>query len=254
MNYSEGVTKRVLEAILAGSQLNYKAQQSQGEWDFDLRHSDGRVAALEVTAAVDQPQVETMAAIRNKKRGGSVVSAVKCKRSWMILPVKGAKIQKIREHADEYLSRLEADGVERFSFPQREYQSVESIIRDLQISGGGVFSSEGRPRILIGMPGGGGAVGAEKAIEAGEVEAWKIDNRKKLGAAGTTERHLVVYMDALNGVPWTALTEFEPPSTRPNLPPEITDLWLVGHLVAPDTFRVWRGGANNPWQTFTLTV
>jgi hypothetical protein len=195
-----------------------------------------------------------MAAIRDKRKGGSVIPAVKCKRSWMIIPVKGAPIQKIRQNADDYLSRLEADGVERFIFPRRGHQSVNEIIRDLQIRSGGVFTSEGHPRIWIGMPGGGGAVGAEKAVEAGELEAWKSDNRRKLSGAGTAERHLVVYMDALNGMPWIALTEFDPPATKPNLPSEITELWLIGHLDSPTDFKVWRGSTRDQWQTFKVSA
>jgi hypothetical protein len=108
--------------------------------------------------------------------------------------------------------------------------------------------------IRIALPSGGGAVGASVAIEAGEKEAWKQDNRKKLGAARTSERHLVVYIDPMNGLPWVALTDFEPPSALPNLPEEITHIWLVGHAEEKDKFVAWRANTNESWNSLRLST
>jgi hypothetical protein len=117
MNYPEAVAKRVLETVLSGASLDYRLNQSNGEHDFDLRWSDGAIDALEVTASVDQVQAATIGAIRSKRRGGSVIPTIKCRKSWVIFPIKGARIKQIRQNADDYLFSLEKDNVERFFWP-----------------------------------------------------------------------------------------------------------------------------------------
>src|ERR1035437_5418944 len=212
MNYAEAVAKRVLETILPGATLEYRPTQSHGEYDFDLRYGDGTEAAIEVTAAVDEALALTIGAIRSKRRGGSVVGATACKRSWLIFPAKGASINNIRSNADQQLAKLEQEGIDSF-YCVSNSPYVQNICGQLQITGGGVISSEGEASIRIASPIGGGAVGASIAIKAGEREASKEDNRKKLGVAKAAERHLVVYIGADNGLSWTALTSFQPPST-----------------------------------------
>jgi hypothetical protein len=162
----------------------------------------------------------------------------------------------IREKADDYLARLEEDGVEQFSWLERGPQSVDDVRRDLNVTGAWVIAAGAPPTINIGLPGGGGAVGPSDAVEAGEREAWKADNRRKLGAAKTNERHLVVYIDPMTGLPWMALTEFEPPSIPPNLPMEVTTLWLIGHSKNlnenVNEFVAWRAGINEAWAATTI--
>lgn len=251
MNYSEAVSKRVLEAILPGATLVYRSAQANGEYDFDLRYSDGTVAAVEVTAAVDQTLTETIAAVRSKKKGGSIIKAAACKKSWLIFPAKGASINTIRAAADGCLAHLEHQGIDRF-YCVSTSPSVRNICCQLQVTGGGVISSETEPTIRIAFPIGGGAVGAATATTTGERESWKPDNRKKLGAATTAERHLVVYLDAGNGLPWTALTSFAPPSSAPQIPDEVTHLWLIGPTDIADEFIAWRGDTGAAWQSIRV--
>jgi len=251
MDHAEIVAKRVLEGVLPGT-MEYQPEQSDGEYDFELRYHSGAKAAVEVTASVDRTQAETIAAIRSK-RNAPFIHATKCEKSWVIFPAKGAKIKRIREAADEYLSRLEQVGEEKFSWVRDfERESVQDIYRDLGITSGSVISAGSSPTIRIALPGGGGAVGPSIAVDAGVVEAWKPDNRKKLGAAMTAEHHLVVYIDAMNGLPWIALTDFEPPSAVPNLPAEVTHLWLIGHGRGENEFIVWYAPADESWSSLRV--
>jgi hypothetical protein len=50
----------------------------------------------------------------------------------------------------------------------------------------------------------------------------------------------------MDGLPWVALTELEPPSALPNLPEEITRVWLIAHAIEieEDEFVVWRASRN----------
>ena len=246
MDHAELVAKRVLESLLPGT-MEYHPEQSHGECDFELRYHSGATAAVEATASVDQKQRKIIAAIHSKKKS-PVIHAAKCERSWVIFPARSANIEKIRRAADDHLSRLEQAGIENF-FCVRDYErpGIQDICRDLRITSGSVISTEGPPTIFIAFPIGGGAVGPSIAINACEKEAWKQDNRKKLGAAKSAERHLVVYIDAMDGLPWVALTDFEPPSTSPNLPEEITCVWLVAHGDKKDEFVVWHANRDECW-------
>lgn len=251
MNYSERISKRVLEAILSGAILKYRPTQSHGEYDFDLHYEDGSEAAVEVTAAMDETLMKTVGAIHGKRAGGSTIRAKVCKRSWIIFPTKGASIRKIRTDADFYLAGLEQEGINRFYCVSRS-PSVQKACCHLEITGGGVLSSDREPTIRIAGPIGGGAVGPSLAIEAGEREALKQDNRRKLGAAQTAERHLVVYIDGRNGLAWTALTSFAPPAVLPKIPDEITNLWLIGQGDNTNEFVVWRAGTTETWQSMKV--
>lgn len=252
MDHAETVAKRVLERILPGT-MEYQVVQSHGEIDFELRYHNRRTtAAVEVTASVDQTQAQTMAAIRDEKKGGSSIPATKCEKSWVIFPAKNARIDKIRASADGYLSRL--GGIEKFFWVRDGHrQGVHEICHDLSVISGWVIPTHESPTIRIACPIGGGAVGPSLAIEAGEREAWKPDNRKKLGAAKTGEHHLVVHIDALNGLPWVALTDFEPPPVLPNLPEEVSDLWLVGQKQEANEFVVWNASTTKHWSSLRLS-
>jgi len=122
MNYSEAISKRVLEAILPNVTMEYRLAQSNGEYDFDLLHSDGTIAAVEVTASV----VQTIAAIRSNRRGGSVLKAAICRKSWLIFPTKGASIDTIRRDADSQLVKLEQEGIKSFFCVNNEQFPIHS--------------------------------------------------------------------------------------------------------------------------------
>jgi len=252
MNHAEAVAKIILEAALPGAVMEFRSDQSNMEYGFHLRYPDGKVAAVEATSSMNQARTQTNARIFDKKKGGSHINAVLCKKSWLIFPLCN-EIQKIREKADEYLARLEAEGIEKFDI-LRQHNSpecVRSICVDLGLHFGAVFSSTGaQPEIRISGVGGGGAVGATTATEAGERETDA--NKKKLGKAKTDDRHLVVYIDPSNGLPWTALTSFEPPSAFPNLPDEITHIWLVTEYEKADQFIVWYGSKREIWRKIII--
>jgi hypothetical protein len=271
MRPSEAAAKLVLEAFLPGAKMVFRSEQSHGEWDFDLHYASGTVAPVEVTASVDQDQAHMSARIHDKRKGGSHLAVAKCKKSWMIFPMKSADINKIRT-ADTYLSALEQADIESFRLLDaatsrmvkaagiEKYvglsvpECYEKLCYDLQLMNGRVVDAGDSPKIFINHPIGGGAVGPSVAIKAGEREAWKDDNRKKLGAAKTDERHLVVYVDVMNGLPWVALTDLEPPLALPKIPGEITHIWLISHSgeANENQFVVWRATAKEPWHSHRL--
>ena len=253
MDHAEKVAKIILEAALPGATMAFRPVQSNMEYDFDLRYPNGVVAAVEVTSSRNQILTQTNAEIFSKKKGGSVIKAVKCKKSWLIFPSANAQIKDIRKKADEYLANIESEGLEEFDIHRMHIspKCARDICIDLNLIWGAVFSpTETPPEIRIAGVGGASAVGATSATKAGEKEADA--NKEKLGKAGTIERHLVVYVDQMNGSPYIALTDFEPPSVFPKLPDKITHIWLVTEYKKADRFVVWYGSKNEFWRKIIL--
>jgi len=264
MDHAEMTAKLVLEAALPGARLEYCPEQSHGEYDFDLHYPNGTVAAVEVTESTVQNQ-KWMSDKISKEKGGSIIESKYCKKSWIIFVMDAKAIADIRKTADKCLAKVEQAGIDGFKYLdaqtarlQREAglekvldpplpRCVEDFCCDFKIQFGSVVREETPPKIYIRSPVRGGAVGPSAAIEAGEREAWKEDNRRKLGAAKTEERHLFVYIDPMNGLPRIALTDFEPPSVLPNIPEEITHIWLVGHSGEANEFVIWRATAKEHW-------
>jgi hypothetical protein len=256
MDHAEKVARIILEAALPGAFMEFRPEQSNKEYDFYLRYPNGEVAAVEATASRNQFLAQTNAEVYKKKKGGPVIDAVECKKSWIIFLSRSAQVKEIRKNADKCLAELEAAGLESFSCyrdSSNPLECIRKIIDDLRLTSGNVISSTEAPaKIHIVGFGGGGAVIATHATEAGEEEAEA--NKEKLGKAGTDERHLVVYIDLMNGVPYTALTAFDPPLALPNLPDEITHIWLVTEYEGAGQFVVWHGSKTEPWRRVILPL
>lgn len=75
------------------------------------------------------------------------------------------------------------------------------------------------------------------------------DNRKKLDASGTPRRHLFLWVERPEFTPWLTLCESRPPLTHPELPPEITDLWIAADC--RDGLRVWWTNPPSAWLDVT---
>lgn len=250
MDEAETIAMAILETIFPSADIRYRPAQSHGEYDLDVFLPDGSSVAVEVAAWVDQLQAETIGKIRNKGKGGAILPAIECKKTWMITLAKGAPIKPIKRELDHYLSVLEQNGVEHFNSAQSGPKCVHEVCSKLHVQFGRAFSSTLSAKLYIGSPGQGAAIAASIATEAGEREAWKGNNRKKLRAARTSQRLLFVYLDVMNGSPWIALTQFEPPSILANLPKEITKIWLTASSGEGGDFVVWEGSTEQQWRSF----
>lgn len=86
MDHAENVAKTIVEGLLPGSRMAFNVDQSSGVHDFDLQLPDGTVAAVEVTAAVDEVRMRTTAAILAHAKGGPAIKTHRCKKDWYIEP------------------------------------------------------------------------------------------------------------------------------------------------------------------------
>lgn len=75
------------------------------------------------------------------------------------------------------------------------------------------------------------------------------DNRNKLKRAGTTRRHLFLWIEKSEFTPWLSLCESNAPQSHPDLPPEVTDLWIAADC--PEGLRVWWVAPPSPWTDVT---
>jgi hypothetical protein len=248
MDHAEKCAQRLFESVIADARMEFRQSQSHGEYDFNLRYSDGRVAAVEVTSSVDQALEETHDAITGK--GGHTIETRLCKDGWYIHPLPDARINLLRKNADRYLSDIEEVGIEKFSL-RDDHPSVRAIYHDLGVISGSVASWIKPKSIWMSLPGEGGPVSVNTVFEAAECEA--LENCKKLGAAATPERHLAVYVYCTASA-WVPLCDLEPTPTLPNLPNEITDIWVFSESFVQGEFVVWRAGASLNWMKENLVL
>jgi hypothetical protein len=256
VNHTEKIAQVIVEAVIEGSCMVYRTDQSQSIHDFDLHYPDGRVVAMEVTASVAQADEETHAAVLNRRKGGPTLKAELCKKTWRIIPEASASINRIRNSVDRYLASIESAGVEHFFSASDRYRhsSVDKIYTELKVQSGDVIRWQAPGYIQIGLPIGGGFVSSGLVNEAVTVEAFKHDNRLKLAAARTAERHLFVFVDVLNHRVWTPLVHLDPAAVVPELPEEITHIWAVGPAQSSDQYVVWHAAVGLAWHSLGRVV
>ncbi len=254
MDHAEKLAQAIIEGILPGSKMSFRLDQSSSVHDYDLRLSDGRICAVEVTASVDHVIEQTNVAVLDSKKGGSAIRRKLCQKDWLIHPASGARINLIRKKADEYLAAIESDGIERFFSRTDLRPNVERIYEELGVESGAVLPCKEPGYILIALPGGGGAMGPQRVFEAVRREAFKTDNRNKLGKAGTEERHLVVYVHPGNYLPWYSLLSFDPLGTYPELPNEITHVWAFTESRTAGNYVVWHADRASAWSRLDVIL
>lgn len=256
MNHAEVVAQAVVEAVIHGSRMIHRSDQSESVHNFDLHYPDGRVAAVEVTASVDAADAETHAAISSRRKGGPRVKAEFCRKAWRVTPRAGANINRIRSGVDNYLAPIEAAGIEHFfsASDRQTHPPVERIYTDLRVSSGNVIAGVVPGYIGIALPIDGGFIGSCLVSDAVAVEACKPDNRHKLSSARTSERHLFVFVDRLNHRVWTPLVDLPPPPGAPALPREVTQVWAVGPARSGEGYVVWRASVASDWYSLGLVI
>jgi hypothetical protein len=249
MKPAEALAKRIIEGVEAGARMIYREDQSVRTHDFDLHRRAGTVAAVEVTSITHGVVKATHAAIDRYRR----IPRRLCTKDWRIHPASDAHIKHIAENADAYLARIEASGLDQFfsSLDASWVPSVAAIWRDLRVQGGRVLPWK-QAGIGIAFPVTGGAYGRALVLTAMQAVAAASDNLEKLAKSGATERHLVIYVDRSATSVLIALRDFEPPAELPDLPAEITDVWLFSETYGEDHYVVWRAGDDRPWQRLVL--
>ncbi len=213
--------------------------------DLDLRWSDGRVEAMEVTRATSAP----MRHVAHQLDQQGPVLARESTRNWNVWLASGATdVGLVRAQIDHLLSLVEQAGITRFGAREaRTSVAPARVCRQLGITYG--WSSEpaagGQPKIVLNLPTHAWFQQPE-AVNA-VVEDHAERNATKLARSGRQERHLFVLFDLGEVEAWSVLRDGEPPEAPPRLPEPVTTAWAAGHR--PDgTPIVWRVHRPGRWE------
>lgn len=250
MDRAESIAKRVIEAVIPGTRMIYRADQSSSVPDFDLEYPNGERVPLEVTMSTTQRFMETMAAIDKESKGGGFLQGTRVRNGWLVIPLERANINRIRARIDSLLADLEALNIDRFDahFADEENDAAIRGMRDLGIDHASTFKWRVPRLIRLSYPGQGTTVDPHNLQRAIEEEAHKKDNRDKLARILAKERHLLVYVDFHSYDAWTVMVGASPPSAAPQLPPEITCVWAVAKQCGVEEYVVWRAAHGASWE------
>ena len=223
MNHDERLAKRIVQAAMPGFQLEFNVDQSKSVADFSMAEGGIEIGLLEATRSTDQMCEQ----LRQEIRKDWIIERRHCESDWKIYLGKRARVKQVKECADQYLREIEKDGVnEFFSAIHSEYESVRSICDDLNVEYGKVTKWK-RPGIGMTDTGSGGIARPETVWASVRQEVWKDDNRNKLNISCFTHRHLFVVVVGCQGPAYGSIRICEPPDDVPDLPPEITHLWVA---------------------------
>jgi hypothetical protein len=250
MKPSEKIAKQVIETMYAGSEMQFRCDQSRSVPDFDLCLANGTVAVLEVTESVDRIWLETTRAVEAKRH----VPAKKCRNSWVVHPRSNTNLKTVRACIDDALTLLEAAGHREFPISSGldNSEPVERIYREMQRLGidmAQVVGPRGSgPIIGILQPSRGGHVTTDAFRLAIETEANEKGNKQKLAESNAIERHLFVCLSSRNILPWRVVVGYSPPPDIPPMPDEITHIWAAARTDSGRDVIVWTAERGNPWQ------
>ena len=204
-------------------------------YDFDLVYDNGTVEALEVTEATDKSLRDAQGA-RAAKVPGAVLPAPGLRRSWHLYPTARTRFTSL-SGCIPLLAQLEQAGVDRF-FADLDADPggagpVAALASRFGLTAGFAWSETTDPKLIVALPSNldewveqpndpGRSV-----LEAVGIEAHKPDNIAKLERSGATERHLLVWVDVDNALPWQDLDRGQLPIALPSLPDAVTTVWVA---------------------------
>jgi hypothetical protein len=240
---------RCISAVLGVEVEVHDDGSSAGMHDLSILYPDRPPGAVEVTAAADQLMIETW--ILATRGGRWIVEGIEG--GWGVSFPKGASVQRLRAELPDFLRELEALGVQAVD-PETRWEPGPHDPRaaSLGIShlyqGGTSF-----PGCVYLLPQQesertGGAV----PTEGGPLLEWIADwlarpdqahNLEKLARSGAEERHIFLILPGFAEARFPVvgyLTEDDayPPTADPDLPPEVTHVWIAS---------TWAGGHGMRW-------
>ena len=247
MNYDERLAERVTKLAMSDVDLIFNTDQSSPVVDFSITRAGVAIGALEVTRCTVQNGEE----IRSLIQKNPFIKRTSCKSDWSIHLGENARINQVRECADLYLRDIEVSGIDEFFSPiDAHIKPVRRIWEYLCVEGGNITKWK-RPCIGMLEPVSGGIANSDTVWKSVRPEVYKPDNLRKLGRSGYLNRHLFVVIDGLRGPAYVSIRRCEPPQHIPDLPSEITHLWVAAE--EGEIVYVWLAGGDG-WQNLTDKV
>ena len=247
MDDVEEMAKRIVKAAMPSLVLQFNVDQSTSKADFLVSENREVVGVLEATRSTIQDQEE----LRQLIHRNPFLERTQCESDWYIHVGEGSRINELRKRVDHYLREIELSGVERFFSPtDSRIEAVGKIWQDLGVEAGSKIEWKS-PGIGMSGPSSGGCAEMEAVWDAVRPEAYKSDNLQKLSPDFGSQRHLFVLIDGLQGAAYVSIEHCEPPKEAPELPPEITHLWVAAEK-GPIVY-VWLADSEG-WRNLTGSI
>jgi hypothetical protein len=245
----------VVRAHLQVPVVQHDDQSVAGMYDLKIEYPDGRVGAVEVTAAEDQDLAARQGALTGRR---ALLQDDRLAHGWLVVLCDTAQVNAARERLPRLLMRLEAVGLQEASvfsaggldeddehawLPE---QLARSQVQTAKTTGGpaGTVILTGPMRVgfLSQDP-------DDVVTFVEEFVASRPSDVAKLGRAGTAERHLFIWggVFSTGWVPLRALELDVPqlPLRAPQLPEELTHVWVAPAATRPARIVVW--SATTDW-------
>lgn len=235
---------------------------ADGMHDLDLFKGQRRIGAIEVTAAADSEPI----ALWNLMNGrGDRWIEPDLQGAWVITLRPDARANKVRMELPGVLSELEQLGVTRVEGSHGRDHALSVRLADLGVASAEQYDTNFPGSIYItvdlDMERSGGFV--EEPTDA--VAHWVgeflrgtelADVRRKLDRSHANERHAFLILPGFARAPFSVsyplLRDGAPsPTEAPNLPPEITHVWVVSTWSTGSGFR-WSPASG--WSTFAKLI
>jgi hypothetical protein len=241
--------KAIIAAYTGERVVTYDDQSKPSMHDLEIHYADGHWAAVEVTASEDQQRVGDFAALHKQP----VIQDHRLRQGWLVLLKPGALVNRARAGLSDILVQFEDAGFTEVNVHEHDaaewacelLQSVDADIARSGIMKPGVIGLTGSMRVewLSSDP--------EDVVTFVErFAASRPDNLSKLRNSGAPERHLFVWGGAFPQ-DWASLRPLGVdipalPSRAPNLPPEVTHVWVAADGERPSRIVHWT--PDGSWQ------
>jgi hypothetical protein len=235
----EQIARCCIAAALDGVEVVHHDDQSDaGMYDLEIRRGDNRVAAVEVTQVLDSDPSVAWNMLNSSGRWIEPGLAG----GWSIRLNPDVRVKPLKAELPELLRELEEAGLRslgpRSLAPQHLRHRAEElgIIHAFQ-------SGTDYPGSIYPMPeqtfdkttGYAASTGDALADWVGDWlrDPVRSDNLTKLGRSGAAERHIFIVLPAMADTPFRVTELFVRsdaplPTIAPDLPPEITHVWVAG--------------------------
>lgn len=219
--------------------------------DFDVVGADGSVAPLEVTLATIGELAEAQRA--HLKHVGHWLEVGGLRNAWHVFSTSRSIFSRwTPDRLADLLRELEREDVEKFFFPMDAMRLPTAAAVAHQLGITAAFAGNGPGRVLVSAPNDDREWVSDHedpgkhAIQTLERAAAESDNRRKLDAAGGPERHLFVWIDETNYLPWSDLDRGQVPRRAPELGGSVTTGWLA--TIGADDVVCWTYRSRHGWR------
>lgn len=249
---TELIARKILEICFSGVEVRrHETTSGQREYDYAVIQDGNTIAAVEVTATTCEARRRLKEQL---KSWGYRIPSQRLRKSWCVFLASWTPgVSKISEEVIDCLAQFENHTITWFiaetSFSKTSHiQELYDKARGLGIKWAKCSPSE-QPAIMM-------LAASEEMFRSSEDYAnptvkrlaWKEDNREKLGASSTSRRILFIVVDVETDYPlWKQVCDFSPPENPPQLPREVTEVWMSSRC-RDGNFIVWRCHPPNAWE------